>query len=200
MSLRKLRVFLLRVALIPVIFVAVFIRPSWGGRGTTVEVVTEVVGYVLLLAGLSIRIWSIIYIGGKKSEQLVTEGPYSLCRHPLYVGTMVVTAGAGLCLENLPLLVLMLVGMLPVHFVVAGQEDKHLASLFPGEYEDYARRVPLFWPRFRGYRAGESVTIPTRAIRRIAMDTVAVMLIPVAEELIELFQHQGVLPVLWRFP
>jgi len=39
-----------------------------------------------LLAGVAVtgRAWSLMYISGKKNASLVTVGPYSLCRNPLY--------------------------------------------------------------------------------------------------------------------
>lgn len=198
MSFRKLRVVLLRLAFVPVVLVAIFVRPSWNQEGT-LAFALELAGYVFLILGLSVRIWSILYIGGRKSQELVTDGPYSLCRNPLYAGTFLLTLGVGLCFENPLMLLAMLAIAVPAHLVAARLEDKHLAAKFPQEYPAYAQKVPAFWPRLRNYHSRELLTVSARAIRRIAIDTAAVILIPEIEDILELL-HQHGLPVLWFFP
>ena len=39
-----------------------------------------------------------------------------------------------------------------------------------------------------------------RSIRRIAVDTVGILLLPEVEDLLELLHEQGVIPVLWHLP
>ena len=199
MSLRKLRIIALRLAFAPVVFVAVFVRPSWGLE-SDIAFWVELVGYLFLLAGLSVRIWCILYIGGRKSHELVTDGPYSLCRNPLYMGTFLLVVGAGLCFENVPMLILMAAVIVPAHVVVAKLEARHLAELFPTEYPAYAERVPMFWPRFSGYHSPSMIAVSAKSIRRIAVDTAAVILIPEIEDLLELLHEHHVMPVLWHWP
>ena len=199
MSFRKLRVTLLRLAFIPVVFLAVFVRPNWGLE-SDVAFGVELVGYAFLLAGVSVRIWSILYVGGRKSQELITDGPYSLCRHPLYVGSFLLTIGAGLCFENIPMLAAGLLIVLPVHVIVARMEERHLTEKFPQEYPPYAQQVPRFWPRLRNYRSRESIFVPIWAIRRIAIDVLGVMLIPEVEDMLEVLHQHGLLPTVWHFP
>jgi protein-S-isoprenylcysteine O-methyltransferase Ste14 len=198
MSLRKKRIALIRLSFLPVVFLAMFVRPNCQTESTTAYCV-ELAGYVFLLAGLAIRIWSIFYIGGRKSHELVTEGPYSLCRNPLYVGTLLLAIGAGLSFENVLMLAAVILILLPLHLLAARWEEKHLLELFPDAFPAYAKRVPRFWPRLRNYHSPETVTVRVRAIRRIAVDTVGVLLLPEIEDLLELLHDHG-LPVLLRFP
>jgi protein-S-isoprenylcysteine O-methyltransferase Ste14 len=179
--------------------VAIFVRPSWDPEATSAFFV-ELAGYVFLILGLSVRIWSILYVGGRKSQELVTDGPYSLCRNPLYVGTFLLTIGAGLCFENLLMLLAMLGIIVPAHVVVARLEEKHMVAKFPQEYPLYAKEVPAFWPRLRNYHSKETLTISTQAIRRIAVDTSGIILIPMIEDFLELLHQHGIVPVLWFFP
>ncbi len=198
-SIRKVRVLLLRLFAIPFILLAVFVRPSWPTESQTGFSV-EFVGYIFLLAGLAIRIWSILYVGGRKSHQLVTDGPYSICRNPLYIGTFILAVGTGLCFENIPMLAAILLVFVPVHLVVVRLEEKHLETLFPTEYALYKQKVPRFRPSLRNFKQKKEVVVSVRAIRRIMVDTIAVLMIPQIEDFLEVLQANSVIPVLWHFP
>ena len=199
MSLRKNRIALVRASFVPVVFLAIFVRPRWTTE-STIAFCIELAGYLFLLGGLAVRMWSMLYIGGRKSHELVTDGPYSICRNPLYVGTFLLAIGAGLCFENLLMLAAVFVILVPTHVLAAHLEERHLLELFPDSYPDYAAKVPRFWPSVSNYRSKETVTVNVRAIRRIAADTVGVLLLPEIEDLLELLHDHGLVPVLFRFP
>jgi len=199
MTLRKLRVRLLRLAFVPVAFVGLFVRPPWLLESTTAFFL-ELGGYVFLLGGLAVRIWCTFYIGGRKSKELITTGPFSICRNPLYIGTFLLSIGVGLCFENLLMLLLVLVIVIPAHVIAVRMEEAHLEKVFAEQYRSYKRRTPRFLPCLRDYHSPGVVSVPVRAIRRIAIDTIAILLLPEIEDLLEVLHLHGVLPVLWHFP
>ena len=84
--------------------------------------------------------------------------------------------------------------------MTAGLEESHLCAKFPGAYAAYMERTPRFWPRFSLYRSAPTISVSTRAIRRVLIDTAAVLLIPEIEDLLELMHEQHLVPVLWCFP
>ena len=199
-SIRKHRTTALRLCYLLVVPIAIFVRPSWS-LGYAVAYCVEFAGYLFLLAGLVIRLWCIFYIGGRKSKELNTQGPYSMCRNPLYVGTFLLAIGAGLCFENLLMLAFCVATIFPVHFLVVRMEEAHLEAIFGGQYRSYKQRVPTrYWPRLRNYKSAKSVMVSVRTIRRIVIDTAAVLLLPEIEDLLEVLHNYGVLPVLWHFP
>jgi len=199
MSLRRLRVHLLRLVFVPVIFVAVFVRHPWS-KESTAAFVMEFVGYLFLLGGLVIRIWCAFYIGSRKSKELITEGPYSICRNPLYIGSFMLAVGVGLCFENLLILILIPAIIIPAHITAALMEEARLASKFGEQYRIYKENVPRFWPRFSNYSSSDTIKVNVHSIRRIAMDTAAVLLLPEIEDLLELLHQHGIIPVLWHLP
>ena len=199
MSLRKLRVHLLRLFFLPTIFVAVFVRPTLF-KDSTATFVIECVGYLFLLGGLVIRIWCTLYIGNLKSKELITEGPYSICRNPLYIGSFLLAVGVGFCFENLLMVIIVPLTVIPVHIIVVRIEETYLESKFGELYRTYKQKVPRFWPRFSNYNSPDTIEVNIHSIRRIAIDTVAVLLLPQIEYLLEILQEHGVIPVLWHFP
>ncbi len=197
MILRKLRIHLLQIAFIPIIFIAVFVRPSWSLESSTAFLL-ELTGYLFLLGGLSIRIWCIFYIGNRKSKELITTGPYSICRNPLYIGTFLLAMGIGLCFENVLILLMVSALIIPVHIITVRMEETKLESKFGEEYRMYKKKVPMFWPRLSNYNSPDMITVHVRAIIRIAMDTVGVLLVPEIEDLLELLHEHNIIPVLWH--
>jgi hypothetical protein len=137
-----------------------------------------------------------MYIGSRKSKELTCEGPYSVCRNPLYVGTVLVAGGTSLCLENVLIFAVTLLLTVPVHVAVAVAEERRLAQLFGAEFEAYTRHVPRFLFRFRNYHSAEWFSVSAPAIRRGLVEASAVLLLPFLGNLLRLLQARGVLPVL----
>jgi protein-S-isoprenylcysteine O-methyltransferase Ste14 len=185
MHIRKLRIRLLRLSFIPILLVAIFVRPKWSLESNA-GFIMELGGYFFLLAGLTVRIWCIFYIGGRKSKRLITDGPYSICRNPLYIGTFLLAIGAGLCFENLLMLLLILLIFMPTHLLVARMEEDHLEKIFGDEYLSYKQKVPMFLPRFSNYTSSKVLQVPAHAMRRIGIDTAGVLLVHEIEDFFQL--------------
>jgi protein-S-isoprenylcysteine O-methyltransferase Ste14 len=196
-SLRRLRMKLVRLSFIPIVFVAIFGWRSWSDNSVT-ELVIESVGYVFLISGVAMRLWATLFIGGRKSIELTVDGPYSLCRNPLYVGTVLLAIGASLCLENLLLLAMTLLILVPVHAFAIIQEERVLAATFGQQFETYRLRVPRFFPSFKHFHNPRTINVSTPVLLKCVVNVSVIVLIPLFEELIEVLHSNDVLPVLWR--
>jgi protein-S-isoprenylcysteine O-methyltransferase Ste14 len=202
MKFRKIRVAALRAVFIPLIFFFLFIEPSWEENLTT-ELISEffeVLGYICLMIGLGLRIWSTLYIGKRKSKELITDGPFSLCRNPLYLGTFIIVLGAGLALTNPLMTIFTIIIYIPVHVLAARAEERHLTEIFGQQYEEYRRSTPAFLPAFKKYHSREEISVSIRAVKRVTLDAALILLIPPGAELVELLHTYHLMPVLWRFP
>mmetsp|Transcript_9343 Transcript_9343/g.27221 ORF Transcript_9343/g.27221 Transcript_9343/m.27221 type:complete len:197 (-) Transcript_9343:241-831(-) len=73
---------------------------------------------------------------------LVTTGPYSYSRNPLYVAFSVVVAGTGVLMDSI--LLLAATALLPLYLdkLVIPAEEEFLARKFPGEFKSYAEKTP----------------------------------------------------------
>jgi protein-S-isoprenylcysteine O-methyltransferase Ste14 len=196
--LRKSRVMILRIAFAPVIFIVLFVWRSWDDHSIR-DFVVEWSGYILLLAGISLRMWSTLYIGQRKSKKLITDGPFSMCRNPLYFGSLLMAVGIALCFENLILLIFVLVVLVPIHLLVILSEEEQLLINFGPAYEEYKKQVPRLWFAFSRYQSPDKIEVSTRALKRATMEVVFLLLIPPLGDLIEILHANGVLPVLWKF-
>jgi len=105
-----------------------------------------VFGFILVLAGISVRLWASGHI--KKDKTLATDGPYTFVRHPLYVGNIFLGLGFALASGlwwSFPLLIGFLIGFYPP---AIRREDEKLHSLFKEDWEKWRQNTRALIPRF----------------------------------------------------
>lgn len=171
----------------------------WAPGGALHEIV-EFTGLALIVLAIVGRTWCTIYIGGRKKHVLVADGPYSLCRNPLYVFSIAGVAGIGMATGSL------LVGLglaAAVWFVfdrVVRREELYLAEHHGAAFAAYRAVTPRWLPRFSAWHDVEAVEAqPERIVitfREAALMLVALPLL----ELVEWLQESGWLPVLLHLP
>src|SRR5690606_37867908 len=114
----------------------------------------EAVGLLLIFLGIIGRLWATLYIGGRKSAVVVTGGPYSITRNPLYVFSALAAAGVGAQMGSLTaMLGFGLLCALAFHVVIL-REERYLKDVLGAPYEAYLARVPRFIPKISLYEEG----------------------------------------------
>jgi protein-S-isoprenylcysteine O-methyltransferase Ste14 len=108
------------------------------------------VGGMIAVVGLLIRAWASGHI--RKNQTLAVSGPYAYTRNPLYLGSLIL--GVGFCVAAGVWWLALGFGalFLGVYLPVMRVEAEDLIGLFGDEYREYARNVPLFFPRFQGWK------------------------------------------------
>jgi protein-S-isoprenylcysteine O-methyltransferase Ste14 len=117
------------------------------------------IGILVALAGELLRMWAVGYSGVTTRADvvtapvLVTAGPYSYIRNPLYAGNAITALGfwfafCGGLTPALALLLLVLAALLVVfvYATIIPLEEAYLALTFGEPYQQYLRRVPRLWP------------------------------------------------------
>ena len=107
----------------------------------------RIVGLLLVATAALGRIWCSAFIAGYKDEQLVTGGPYSLCRNPLYVLSMIGGIGIGLASASVTLLLLTFVLLAALHLQSTYAEERTLLARHGEAFRRYSAQVPRFVPR-----------------------------------------------------
>lgn len=117
-------------------------------QSTLLESVVDSIGLTVTFFGQLLRISA----RGYKSQQindnasLVTTGPYSLVRHPMYLGSFLIGLGI--------VIVLLRIWTIPVYIILYSLwygwqiyiEEKHLCQKFGQAYQDYSKTTPRFFP------------------------------------------------------
>jgi protein-S-isoprenylcysteine O-methyltransferase Ste14 len=109
-----------------------------------------VLGFICVTLACLGRIWASVFIAGHKDEELVTTGPYALCRHPLYSCSILGALGLGLTTRSLLLCAIVVVLISALVIYAASCEEQFLADSFPEKFMNYVAATPnMWWPRAR---------------------------------------------------
>lgn len=159
----------------------------------------ETLGLALIMVGIGGRLWATLYIGGRKSAEVVSTGPYSITRNPLYLFSTIAAAGVGAQTGSYVITVVFMVLCAAAFHLVALREERYLSATLGDEYRAYLHRVPRFLPNPLLYRDDPEVTFQTGRLRATLLDgLVFLAAIPVLEAM-ETAQEMGWVPVLFAF-
>ena len=157
----------------------------------------EAHGIAVILIGIGGRLWSILYIGGRKSAEVVATGPYSVMRNPLYFFSTVAAVGIGAQTGSVIVAVASAVLCAAAFHIVTLREERHLTTVLGAPYKDYVARVPRFFPNPRLFRDQAEVTFTPRIFNHTLRDSLMFLVSIPFFELIESGQEGGVIPVLF---
>lgn len=160
----------------------------------------EWVGRFLIAVCIVGRVWCTLYIGGRKIAELVTLGPYSMMRNPLYTMSFIGAAGVGAQTGSVVMAALFTLVAWIVFRTVVAKEEKFLLERFGEPYAEYLRTTPRFLPNFARWKSVEWLEVrPDRVTLTFIDGLWFLAAIPVAEGL-EFLQNTGMVPVLLRLP
>ena len=110
----------------------------------------------IALIGLMIRVITLGYAqpgsSGRNTraqiaDHLNTLGPYSVCRHPLYLGNIVIAAGVLLFTKSLLLAVAGTLAYVLFYERITAAEERFLTGKFGDEFHRWDERVPWLLPK-----------------------------------------------------
>lgn len=155
----KYRMILSRIAAIIVLFFIFSTQSYWEAANELVSCFLFLIGMILVgIASLG-RMWCSLYIAGYKDDQLVTEGPYSICRNPLYFFSMIGVLGIGFTTETFTFPIVFIVLFSLYYPFVIKSEERRLKQLFGDSFEGYTKRVPRFFPRSSTFSEPENYVV-----------------------------------------
>ena len=103
-----------------------------------------VVGLLIAAVGQIRRIYAagVIY----KNRQLASTGAYSLVRHPLYLGNLLILGGFTVASGSLGVAAGVVLFFLFYYPAAIRYEDSKLEKLFEDEWRDWSRSIPAMFP------------------------------------------------------
>lgn len=179
---------------------AAVVSPPPAVEGTWIDNGFDFVGWILFMVGAGFRWWATLYIGGRKLDMVVAEGPYSICRNPLYVGTFLMTLGIAFFLESLTFAIGIAAATTFYLSVTVSAEEIMLREKFGQKFVEYCRRVPRFWPRLRNFQTSAQLPVNIRGLRAEAVRCARWIWVPVLCEVVTHLRTEAWWPRLLHLP
>lgn len=193
------RITVSRIFAVLVLFLVLFTAGSFSQNSLT-DTVLEMSGLFLLTICSIGRLWALLYISGYKKLELITEGPYSMVRHPLYVFSLIGAIGIGLASENILVLAVLIIFYLLYYPLTIIVEEKKLVDKFDQGYLDYIKRTPRFIPKLSLYKGSVQYQINTDVFVKKLVFGMWFIWIFIILHIIEMLQQSGHIPVFLRVP
>jgi protein-S-isoprenylcysteine O-methyltransferase Ste14 len=124
------------------------------------------VGALVAAAGQFVRTATIglryVVRGGRGrrvyADDLVTEGVYTMCRNPMYVGNVLILAGVSIASNSLATFACTVPLGVFAYVAIVAAEEAYLRGRFGAAFDHYCRDVPRWLARFAATRAALAST------------------------------------------
>lgn len=150
-----------------------------------------------ILAGIASlgRLWCSLYIAGYKNTSLVTTGPYSISRNPLYFFSLLGAIGVGLSTETLIIPIIILILFAIYYPSVIRSEEKRLLNLHGDTFRSYCKDTPAFFPKLSLLNEPKTYTVNPRIFRKNIFGALWFIWLLGILEIIEELHETGVIPI-----
>lgn len=155
-------------------------------------------GWTLVSVGVMGRIWAGSYICGCKNVKLMMDGPYSLCRNPLYLFSFIGGFGAMLVTQTLLFPAMYAVIFLGYYHPVMRSEENTLRGIHGVSFESYRKAVPLFWPRYIVFNEPEHYSMSAKQFRRFLIEVIWFIVVAALVQLLHQLHVNALLPTLYN--
>ena len=180
------------------VFFLLFSSNPWEAGGPAVPTALFAIGMFLVAIGSLGRMWCSLYIAGYKDRALITQGPYSMTRNPLYFFSTFGALGVGFCTETFTFPLVLLLAMSLYYPLVVRKEERRLREAFGADFDDYARRVPVFLPKLALFSEPDTYVVKPIVYRHHMFNALWFVWIAGLLELAEGLKELGWIPSLWN--
>jgi len=126
-------------------------------KGARPKKIGWMLGLPLVISGEALRLWALMHIGPTTrtrkvcADRLVTSGPYTLTRNPLYLANLLKVTGLLVIAGDLPLALISLIFYGAEFSCLVPFEEAFLRQTFGDEHRLYTEQVPAFFPDGRRF-------------------------------------------------
>jgi protein-S-isoprenylcysteine O-methyltransferase Ste14 len=160
----------------------------------------QALGFVLVAAAVLERLWTTLFIAGRKGAELVVNGPYATSRHPLYFWSVVAALGIGLTTRSIVLTFALPLAIGLGATFAARREDAALLSSHDTAWRGYRNTVPAFWPALSMDHLPDIVTVQPRIYWRAFLDAASFLTLWLCVILLEDLRAVGAWASWFRLP
>ncbi len=132
---------------------------------------------------------------------MVSGGPYSLVRNPMYLGIFFIGLGIVLVIFYWWAALVFLVGFTIRYVMLLFNEERKLRSLFGNKYVEYQKTVPRLFPSFKALLqkdVSEYLPLKWNWVKKEIGSVVVVLILVEAIESFEEFRWEGIKPLVYE--
>lgn len=170
------------------------------GADTALEEFLDMAGLLLVVTCILGRVFCTAFIGGRKNDEVVDIGPFSVVRNPLYCFSFLGVIGIGMQSTSLVIFCILVGGFMLYYPSVVRREEAFLRHKFGPAYDDYCARVPRWIPRFLQWKTTEVVELKPKFLLNSMLDGVVFLLPFMFFELLEQLRETGMISPLFQLP
>ena len=195
----KYRIGISRIFVVALVLVIAFSGSAWERQEQFITSILFMIGCVLVGIATLGRLWCSLYIAGYKKDVLVTSGPYSMCRNPLYFFSLLGAVGVGFASETLTLpAVLFLIFTIYYPFVIKSEEAE-LLKRHSDRYKTYFETVPRFIPKLSKLQEPDEYVVKPVIYRKHMFDALWFVWLLGIMEIIESLHEINIMPTIYNF-
>lgn len=124
---------------------------------TDYSFIAHIIGLLFVLMCILGRIYSTAFLGGYKASEIISHGPFSIVRNPLYIFSFLGVLGLSFMSNNLIILGVAPLAFMLIYYPVIVREEAFLAQHFGQVYKDYCQNVNRVIPSFKNYKENAEV-------------------------------------------
>jgi len=163
------RILTTRLAVVVPCILVLVTGSGWEKNGFA-DILFESVGLILVVLGAFGRLWASMYVSGYKNRDLVTQGPYSVVRNPLYLFSFIGATGIAFSSGSLLIVAMIVVAFVFYYRLVVAREEADLASNHAASFTQYSMSTPRFIPRLSLFHEPDTYLVNTKVYRRAFLD------------------------------
>jgi protein-S-isoprenylcysteine O-methyltransferase Ste14 len=185
-SLNKNRMFFSRIIIVCALILTFTTRQIDHEESLT-HALFDFSGYIMIVICGMGRLYTTAFLGGRKNKDLITYGPFSVVRNPLYVCSWFGFTGFALFSNNLWVILFVPVSFFVMYFFLVRREEEFLIETFGDTYRNYCDRVPWFIPRYSGFTQPDEIHMTSQHYLKGLLDNVWWFIVPPVFEFLEFF-------------
>lgn len=153
-------------------FLSVFLSYSSIADESGAHELFDMLGLFLVAICALGRLYTTAFLGGKKNTKLVTHGPFSIVRNPLYVFSLLGFTGIAFMTNHITLMLFVPLCFAILYWNLVQREEEFLQEKFGDEYKKYMKSVPRFVPNFSKFQMKDEITVNAQLLKNGAMDAI----------------------------
>ncbi|HEY8189261.1 MAG TPA: isoprenylcysteine carboxylmethyltransferase family protein [Micavibrio sp.] len=153
----------------------------------------DILGTILVSVCALGRLYTTAYLGGFKNDTLITYGPFSAVRNPLYFFSLIGFIGVAMMTNHIFVMLAIPIGFILLYTFLIRREERFLLGRFGEEYRAYMAATPRLIPSFRNYHFPDAIQMNPKYLDKGFKDAIWWFAAFPLVELAEFIQKQGLI-------